>query len=144
LAKIIAVDLAGEGLTAAITYVGGFEKSTTIRADQFELWLAPPVTATADVQPQVLVLYLDEARQAEAAKIGEAVSTISAEYPVRRDTLQGRDLELPPADRASLFPHGGSGRGRQADRPAPGCGRPLREAALHAVEQEIPRRFFEI
>src|SRR4030095_12323469 len=82
-AREIADELALTGLKAPPRYVGGFEQSTKIGPNHFELWLAPPAQVAAQKDyAQIVVLYLDPARENEAKKINDVVSRFSREYNV--------------------------------------------------------------
>jgi hypothetical protein len=144
-AKEIVSDLSRAGLKAKPTYVGGFEESTKIRPNHFELWLPPPPQVVAqNSYAQIVVLFLDPAREGEARKIHDVVSRFSKDYSVSVSPYKAvtwkftADMELhyfhkedaPEAEKIS---------GRLQDNGA--FNAPSR---FMPVEQKIPLRYFEI
>jgi hypothetical protein len=144
-AKEIAVELDRASLKVIPRYVAGFEESGKIRANHFELWLATPAQVAAQKDyAQIVVLFLDPAREGEARKIHDVVSRFSKDYSVSVSPYKAvtwkftADMELhyfhkedaPEAEKIS---------GRLQDNGA--FNAPSR---FMPVEQKIPLRYFEI
>jgi len=144
-AKEIADELAREGLNATPRYVGGFEKSSKIGLNHFELWLAPPAHAAArPAYAQVVVLYLDPAREDEAKRIDDAVSRFSAEYNVSVSLYKAvswkfiNDLEL------HYFHQEDQAEAEKLTGRLQDSGAFYVKSRFMAVQQQIPLRYFEI
>jgi len=74
-AERIKAILADSGLPTKLNYVQGFESSKVIRPHHFELWLGRP--EQPNVEPQVVVLFLDASGRAEAEEIARTLNNYS-------------------------------------------------------------------
>ena len=144
-AKEIADELARTGLKATPRYVGGFEQSPEIRLNHFELWLAPPAQVAAQENyAQIVVLYLDPAREGEARKIHDAVSRFSKDYSVSVSPYRAVTWKFIGDMELHYFHQKDRSEAEKISGRLQDSGAFYAPSRFMPVEQKIPLRYFEI
>jgi hypothetical protein len=144
-AKEVVSDLSRAGLKASPTYVAGFEESTKIRPNHFELWLPPPPQVAAqNSYAQVVVLYLDPARAEQARKIQDVVSRFSKDYNVSTSPYKAVSWKFRDDMELHYFHKEDEAEAARISGRLQDNGAFYAPTRFMPVEQKIPLRYFEI
>jgi len=126
------------------TYVAGFENSTRIRDNHFELWLAQPQAGAAQAKPTVLVLYLSPAQQGQANDIAKAIPAISKEFAVSVVSYRAVSWNFTDAIELHYFHREDEAEAQKISGKLQDVGAFYAKPRFMAVSQQIPLRYFEI
>lgn len=139
-AERIAQDLSKE-LPLNVVYVAGYETSTKIRDNHFELWFAkPPAAAAASAQPVALVLYQSSSLRAGAQQIGDA---LDSDYGVSVRPYGAVSWNFVSPVEVHYFKKEDRGEAEGIAQSLKGS-HPSIVARFMAVSQPIPNRYFEV